>query len=81
MLVNVDCFSLVDLIGGENVILELLQDDANAENIAGELHRLINDDERRQQIFAGYERVRKKLGESGASGRAAQLALHVMERA
>lgn len=81
MLVNVDCFSLVNLIGGENVILELLQDDANAENIAGELHRLINDDARRQQIFAGYERVRKKLGESGASRRAAQLALQVMERA
>lgn len=80
MLVHVDYFSLVNLIAGEDIVLELLQQEANVANIADELYRLVYDDRRRQQIFAGYDVVRTKLGSRGASKRAAKLALQVMEQ-
>lgn len=80
LLVDIRYFSLVNLIAGEAVVLELLQHQATPEAIAGELQRLIADDTRRKQVFSGYLKVRQALGQSGASQRAADLVLRVMER-
>ncbi len=75
LLVKIDYFSLVNLIAGKQVVLELLQHQANREAISAELYRLIYDDRRRQEIFTGYRQSRDKLGERGASEKAAALAL------
>lgn len=78
LLVKIDYFSLVNLIAGEEIVTELLQEQAHAEKIAEELHQLIYDEPRRNEQLAGYDRVREKLGGGGASERAAAFALSLM---
>ena len=77
-LVKLGYFSLVNLIACRQVVLELLQDEATAEAIAAELHRLIFDKNRREKQLSEFEGVREKLGEKGASERAAALASALM---
>lgn len=78
-LVKLGYFSLVNLIAGREVVQELLQDDATAEALAAELHRLIYDQPRRDRQLIEFKSVREKLGERGASERAAALAATLME--
>ncbi len=47
-LVNLGFFSLVNLVAGKGVVVELLQDEANAEAISDELYRLIFDQDHRR---------------------------------
>ncbi|MEJ2058539.1 MAG: lipid-A-disaccharide synthase, partial [Desulfofustis sp.] len=75
VLVNIDYFCLVNLIAGKEIVRELLQDDANPGAIAAELHRLVFDESRQLEQLEGYREVRARLGKSGASAKAAALAL------
>jgi lipid-A-disaccharide synthase len=79
-LANLGFFSLVNLIAGKAVVLELLQDEANAEAMSEELYRLIYDQERRTRQISEFCGIRDKLGEQGASKRAAALAFSLMEK-
>ncbi len=71
-------FTLVNLIGGRTIIPELLQDEITPERIAGELRRLLDDQEARQEVLAGLAEVRQRLGGPGASERAATIALAML---
>ncbi|MBE0583036.1 MAG: lipid-A-disaccharide synthase, partial [Desulfofustis sp.] len=75
LLVKVDFFSLVNLIGGEQIVPELFQEKANPARISEELHRLLYDDAARTRIADGFDRVKSMLGGPGASHRAAELAM------
>ena len=75
--IKVDYASLVNLIAGREVVRELLQDDATPENISQEVINILDKDEYRQQISHGLAEIRTKLGEPGASLRAAESALAV----
>ncbi len=77
-LINLGFFSLVNLVAGKEVVVELLQDEANAEAISEELHRLVFDQDHRNIQMLEFKGVREKLGNSGASSRAADLALSLM---
>jgi lipid-A-disaccharide synthase len=79
MLVKVPFFSLVNLIAGEEIVTELLQEQANSEQLAEALQQLVYDRQRSEQIRTAYTRVRQILGSAGASRRAADLALCVLE--
>lgn len=79
MLVKVDYFCLANLIAGEEIVRELLQDDADPASIAAELHQLLFDEKTRLRQREGYAKVRKRLGTSGASQRAAALALSLLK--
>jgi lipid-A-disaccharide synthase len=50
---------------------ELIQGDANPERIAAEAARLLTDAGARNEMRAGLAELRGRLGEGGASGRAA----------
>ena len=78
MLVKLRHFSLVNLIAGEEVVPELLQDEVNPENIAKHILPLLYDEGIRQKMRKGLQDVRKRLGLPGASERAAQLALQML---
>ena len=79
-LVHLGFFSLVNLIAGKEVVVELLQDEAHAEAMSEELYRLIYDQDRRTIQISEFHGVREKLGEQGASERAAALAFSLLDK-
>ena len=78
MLVKLKYFSLVNLIAGEEVVPELLQDEVRPENIARNILEILNNSERSERIRKGLLDVRERLGKKGASDRAALLALNML---
>lgn len=80
LLVNKDLkhFSLVNLIGGKEIVPELLQEEVNPLRIEQELGNILFDRERREDMLQGLRGVRQKMGTPGASKRAADLALRLI---
>jgi len=72
LLVRLPYVSLVNLVLGRKVIPELLQGNASPEQIAAEAEQILTDDHERERIRAGLAELRVRLGEGGASRRAAQ---------
>lgn len=71
LLVRLPDVSLVNLVMGRRVVPELIQDDANPERIASEAARLLLCAEARNEMRSALGELRGRLGEGGASGRAA----------
>ena len=69
-LITTDHYGLVNLVAGERVATELMQDDLNGERLAKELLLLL-DEKRNEDARARLREVANELGEGGASGRAA----------
>ncbi len=76
--IKVKYASLTNLIVNSEIIPELLQDEAKADNIVRELTSLLPGGEKRDIMLAGLSRIRAQLGEGGASKRAAALALETI---
>ncbi|MEA2560010.1 MAG: lipid-A-disaccharide synthase [Acidobacteriota bacterium] len=72
MLVRLPSISLVNLVLGRLVVPELIQGDANPERIAVEAERVLLEDDERAEMRRGLAELRGRLGEGGASGRAAK---------
>jgi lipid-A-disaccharide synthase len=77
-LVRVDHVGMANIIAGEKVVPELIQDDLTPERIAGESRKILNDAGLRQAIMAKLGEVRKRLGSPGAAQRVADMALEMM---
>jgi lipid-A-disaccharide synthase len=79
-LVRVPNIGLVNLVAGKQLVPELVQHEACAENIAAALENMLDDASQlnhlRQQLFA----LRDVLGTGGASERVADLALEMLKR-
>lgn len=73
-------FSLVNLIAEHLVVPELLQEEVNPANIEAELTRLLFDEKAGREVRQGLTEVRLKLGDAGASTRAADVALKLLDR-
>ena len=78
-LVRVPHVALVNLVAGEAVVPELVQDAFTAEALAREAGLLLRGAGDRQQT--GLAQVRRRLGEEGASERAARAVLAVAQGA
>ncbi len=63
---------LVNYIMGEAAVPELLQEHVTGENIARRLHDMLHETTERERLQAIYAAIRARLGEAGASARAAQ---------
>nr|MBA3804946.1 lipid-A-disaccharide synthase [Acidobacteriota bacterium] len=70
-LINAEHFGLVNLIAGERIVVELMQDDLTGERLAAELIALL-DEERNVEARAQLGRVLARLGAGRASRRAAE---------
>ncbi len=77
-LVKIDFFSLVNLIAGYSAVPELLQNEVTAEKIAHELTAISTLPVEKQKMKEALKEVREKLGESGASEKAATAALQLI---
>jgi lipid-A-disaccharide synthase len=78
---RVDTYAMVNLIAGQRVVRELIQDDCTPEAIADEAVRLLTEQDYRARMIASLAEVRRRLGGPGASDRAAEAVLDVVHSA
>lgn len=76
-LVSVDAIGMVNLIAGDRIVPELVQDEFTAEAVAREGVSMLTDRERVARVREGLACVRARLGGPGASRRAAEAILRV----
>lgn len=72
-LVHVKYISLVNLIMDREVVKELIQNELNEYNLQRELHSLLFNATKRELVLNDYISLKKNLGGSGASARAATI--------
>ncbi|MFO7629933.1 MAG: lipid-A-disaccharide synthase [Prochlorococcaceae cyanobacterium] len=72
---NVAHISPVNLVLGERLVPELLQNNLTCEALVAEAWPLLQSSGARQAMLAGYGRLRQALGESGVTDRAAAVIL------
>jgi lipid-A-disaccharide synthase len=78
-LIDVEHFGLINLIAGERVAAELIQDEFTSETLAKELSRLLEPAEN-AKVRERLRSAAEKLGHGGASKRAAELIMGLLER-
>ena len=72
-MIKVRFISLVNLIMDREVVKELIQGDLNEDNLVKELDQLLHNGKRQRRMLEDYEELKDKLGNVGASGKAATL--------
>jgi len=73
-LINVDHYGLVNLVAGERVMTELMQNELTGDRLATELLELLDED-RNAEVRNRLHEVSEQLGTGGASQRAAERVL------
>jgi lipid-A-disaccharide synthase len=77
-MIKIPYVSLCNIVAGEQVVVELLQDDATAENIAQETLHLLTDETYRRQMQAKLSSIETKLGDLQAADNVANIALNLL---
>jgi len=77
-LVNVKYISLVNLVLDKTLVTELIQTEFNEVNLKKELTQIL-EEKRRMEMQEGYVLLKEKLGNAGASARAAALMFGYLE--
>lgn len=72
ILINTEMIGLVNIVAQELVVPELIQEDANPDNIAKEALLHLNDPERLQAVRVRLLKIREALGEPGVMDRVAK---------
>ena len=75
--VKVDTFAMANLVAGRRVVPELIQDAFTPEAVAAEALRVLTDAAHAARVRLELREVRGRLGEAGASRRAAAAVLEV----
>jgi len=75
--VKVDTFGMANLIAGKKVAAELIQGFFTPERVASEVARLFHDEPAAEAMRAEWREVKRRLGDGGASGRAADAILRI----
>ncbi len=71
IMIKVKYISLVNLVMDREVVKELIQWDLNEDNLVAELELLLHDGKRQRQLLEDYDELRDRLGDAGASEKAA----------
>ncbi len=77
-LVKIPFIGLPNIIAGQAIVKELIQDAACADSLSKEIDRLLTDQAYRQTCTAGLQQVKVKLGAGGGSKNMADLALEML---
>ncbi|GJQ62243.1 MAG: lipid-A-disaccharide synthase [Melioribacteraceae bacterium] len=72
-LVKVNNIAMANIIAGETIVDELIQDDVNVENITNKVGAILEDKNRYDEIKKRLADLRNKLGGPGASALAAKI--------
>jgi lipid-A-disaccharide synthase len=79
VLVDLKFASLVNIVAGEGVVPELIQNDFTVDRLTEVGAELLSSPARIETMRAGLTRVSRELGPPGASARAAELVLSILE--
>ncbi|MBC7962524.1 MAG: lipid-A-disaccharide synthase, partial [Steroidobacteraceae bacterium] len=79
-LVKIPNIGLCNIVAGETVVRELIQDEANPKNISAEIVTILSDDNYDDTIRHKLAEIRSRLGCGGASRNVARLILTLMEQ-
>ena len=77
--VKVSTFAMVNLIAGERIVPELIQEAFTPDAVAAEALAMVTDPVRIEAVREGLRRVRERLGGPGASRRAAEAIVRALE--
>jgi lipid-A-disaccharide synthase len=77
-MVKVKFISLVNLIAGQSVVRELIQEQAIPETVNAELMNLVENDSYRKEMMSEYDRIYKILDTGSASDNAGKLMVHYL---
>lgn len=75
--VHVDTYAMANLVAGERIVPELIQRAFTPDSVAAEALKVLTDRAHADRVRADLRRVRTRLGNPGASRRAAQAVLDV----
>jgi len=78
MVIHVPHVSIVNLIAGEEIVPEILQDDVTPEALAARASTIIDDEGLRNEMIMKMGKVRDSLGGKGASERTAVIAMDMI---
>lgn len=76
--VHIPNIGLANIVAGRRIVPELIQRDARPEKVAATALEILQDPERNQRMRDGLAQTRRKLGESGAARRTAEMALEML---
>jgi len=72
-LIKLDTIGMANIIAGEKIVPELIQNQASAQNIYKECRKILSDKELYSTIRKNLALIKSKLGSPGASHKAAQI--------
>ena len=78
MLVSVPSIGMINIVAGSRIVPELWQNEVTPDNIADEVKKLLQDRQLRETTKYALGIAREKLGERGASEKAARIAVEMM---
>jgi lipid-A-disaccharide synthase len=79
MVISVPFIGLVNLVAGEGVVPELIQNDVTPERLAQEAMDILEHDDKRRNMVRKLQALRETLGQGCASERTARIALEMIE--
>ena len=79
MLVDVDHIGIVNIIAGKTIVPEFIQSGVIPMKMADVITQILSDEKRYSEMKKDLAKVREKLGQPGASRRAAALAYELMK--
>ncbi|MGQ9647499.1 MAG: lipid-A-disaccharide synthase [Thermodesulfobacteriota bacterium] len=77
-MIRVKHIGLVNLVAGKTIAPELIQKEVNPQRMAAEALRILKDSSLRQKMVESMAEVRERLGEPGATQRAARIVLSML---
>jgi lipid-A-disaccharide synthase len=77
-LINIPFIGLPNILAGRSIVREFIQHEATAENIAGEIGRILQDEAYAERIRQDLREVKTSLGEGGGSRKLARLAAEML---
>ncbi|WP_119629965.1 lipid-A-disaccharide synthase [Methylocaldum marinum] len=80
LLVRIPYIGLPNILAGRHIVREFIQQDATADNIAGEIVRILRDRDYAEAMRRALARIKEDLGEENGAGKLAELAAGMLKQ-